>query len=87
MTETTSVDHAHSGRLSRTRLSVRTAITIERLWPLLLPFLVIVALFVSLSWLGIFRLMPGTLRQMCRHGGVPSSIFRRGYTFNAVAAQ
>ena len=64
MTETTSVDHAHSGRLTRTRLTVRTAIAIERLWPLLLPVLVIVALFVSLSWLGVFRLMPGTLRQV-----------------------
>ena len=63
MTETTSVDHAHSGRLTRTRLTVRTAIAIERLWPLLLPVLLIVALFVSLSWLGVFRLMPGTARQ------------------------
>ena len=63
MTETTSVDHAHSGRLTRTRLTVRTAIAIERLWPLLLPVLLIVALFVSLSWLGVFRLMPETARQ------------------------
>ena len=64
MTETTIVNdsHAHSGRLARTRFATRAAITVERLWPLLLPVLLVVAMFVSLSWLGLFRLMPETLR-------------------------
>ena len=54
MTETTIVSdsHAHSGRLTRTRLATRAAMIVERLWPLLLPVLLVAALFVSLSWLG-----------------------------------
>ena len=70
MTETTIVSdsHAHSGRLTRTRLATRAAIAIERLWPLLLPVLLVAALFVSLSWLGLFRLMPETLRLVAAAG-------------------
>ena len=70
MTETTIVNdsHAHSGRLTRTRLATRAAITIERLWPLLLPALLVVTMFVSLSWLGLFRLMPELPRQMIGAG-------------------
>ena len=45
-------------RLSRTRASVRVTLVVERLWPLLLAFLVIASLFLSLSWLGVFRLLP-----------------------------
>jgi len=45
-------------RLARTRFSVRLAMLVERLWPLILPLLVTVSLFVSLSWLGIFRALP-----------------------------
>src|SRR5690606_15058164 len=45
-------------RLSRTRASVRVTLVVERLWPLLLPLLVIASLFLSLSWLGVFRLLP-----------------------------
>jgi uncharacterized protein (TIGR02302 family) len=64
MTETTIVSdsHAHSGRLARTRFATRAAIMVERLWPLLLPVLLVIAMFLSLSWLGLFRLMPDTLR-------------------------
>ena len=45
MTETTIVSdsHAHSGRLTRTRLATRAAMAIERLWPLLLPVLLVVS--------------------------------------------
>ncbi len=70
MTETTIVNdsHAHSGRLTRTRLATRAAITIERLWPLLLPALLVVTMFVSLSWLGLFRLMPELPRQVIGAG-------------------
>jgi len=45
-------------RLGRTRLFTRTAIVVERLWPLALPLLIVAALFLSLSWLGIFRIVP-----------------------------
>lgn len=51
-----------SGRLARTRTVTRAAVVLERLWPLILPLLVVASLFLSLSWLGLFRLMPDTLR-------------------------
>jgi len=51
-----------SGRLARTRWFTRAAVVLERLWPLVLPVLVVASLFLSLSWLGAFRLMPDTLR-------------------------
>lgn len=35
---------------------------LERLWPLVLPVILVVALFLSLSWLGVFRLLPETAR-------------------------
>ena len=64
MTETTIVSnsHAHFGRLARTRLATRAAMFVERLWPLLLPVLLVAAMFLSLSWLGLFRLLPDLLR-------------------------
>lgn len=54
-------DHARGGllaRLGRTRAAVRATIMVERLWPLVLPLVVLLSLFVSLSWLGAFRLLP-----------------------------
>lgn len=50
------------GRLTRTRITTRAAIMLERFWPLVLPLLVVVGLFLTVSWLGLFRLMPDTLR-------------------------
>ena len=35
---------------------------LERLWPLALPFVVIVSLFLSLSWLGVFREVADAVR-------------------------
>jgi len=35
---------------------------IERLWPLLLPVLLVLGLFLALSWFGIFRLAPEPVR-------------------------
>jgi uncharacterized protein (TIGR02302 family) len=66
MTETTIVSdsHAHSGRLARTRLATRIAIAVERFWPLVLPLVLVAALFLSLSWLGVFRLLPDVVRQV-----------------------
>jgi len=37
---------------------MRWMMVFERLWPKALPFLVVASLFVSFSWLGIFRLLP-----------------------------
>ncbi len=49
-------------RLARARGVTRGVILVERLWPLVLPLVVIVSLFVSLSWLGAFRAMPDWAR-------------------------
>jgi uncharacterized protein (TIGR02302 family) len=46
----------------QTRLATRAAMTLERLWPLVLPLIVTISLFASLSWLGGFRLTPDWLR-------------------------
>lgn len=64
MTETNIVSdrHAHYQRLTRTRFFTRAAIALERLWPLVLPVILVVALFLSLSWFGVFRLLPDTMR-------------------------
>jgi uncharacterized protein (TIGR02302 family) len=44
--------------LRRTRASTRATMLVERLWPLVLPLAIVVSLFVSLSWLGVFRALP-----------------------------
>ena len=64
MTETTAAetDLSLSARLARTRLAVRAAMIVERGWPLVLPLLVVVSLFLSLSWLGVFRILPDMVR-------------------------
>ncbi len=49
-------------RLAQTRFATRFAIAFERLWPLLLPLLLTGALFVSVSWLGLFRVVPEAVR-------------------------
>ena len=64
MTETPIVDtgRGFAARLKRTRFATRAAMTLERLWPLVLPLIVVVSLFLSLSWLGLFRILPDMLR-------------------------
>jgi uncharacterized protein (TIGR02302 family) len=49
-------------RLARARATVRAAILVERLWPLVLPLLIVISLFLSLSWLGVFRIVPDWAR-------------------------
>ena len=44
--------------LRRLHLQSFLTISFERLWPLVLPLILLAALFVSLSWLGLFELMP-----------------------------
>lgn len=48
--------------IDRLRLSTWIAISFERLWPLVLPSLLLVGLFLCLAWFGLFRLMPDLLR-------------------------
>lgn len=49
-------------RLLFSRAMTRAAMIAECFWPLVLPLLLIVGLFVSLSWFGVFALMPDGLR-------------------------
>jgi uncharacterized protein (TIGR02302 family) len=51
-----------AARLTRTRFVVRTAMMVERGWPLILPLVIVASLFVSLSWLGVFRMLPDLAR-------------------------
>ncbi len=58
---------AKTGATLRRRIAakirtMRGVILFERLWPRLLPAIGVVALFVSLSWFGFFRLVPDWLR-------------------------
>jgi uncharacterized protein (TIGR02302 family) len=48
--------------LARARWLVRAAMVTERLWPLVLPLLVIAAFFASIAWFGLFRMVPDWLR-------------------------
>lgn len=45
-------------RLARARFGTAGVMWTERVWPLVVPVLFVVALFASLSWLGVFRLLP-----------------------------
>ena len=49
-------------RLAGTRIATKLAISAERIWPLVLPLLIVVSLFVSASWLGLFRALPDAAR-------------------------
>ncbi|TAN11051.1 MAG: DUF4175 family protein, partial [Rhizobiaceae bacterium] len=49
-------------RVRQTRFTTRWTIVFERLWPRVLPLLIVVSLFVSISWLGLFRLLPDVPR-------------------------
>lgn len=56
--QATSAKSIISRALSRTRLTVAATMVVERGWPLLLPLLVVISVFLSLSWLGVFRMLP-----------------------------
>src|SRR5690606_40293556 len=49
-------------RLARTRGAVWAALVVERGWPLVLPLVVTASLYVSLSWFGVFRIVPDWAR-------------------------
>jgi uncharacterized protein (TIGR02302 family) len=48
--------------IDRLRLSTWLTVVFERLWPLVLPLLLAAAVFLCLSWFGIFRIVPDVLR-------------------------
>lgn len=49
-------------RLRWARLGTWVAVYVERLWPLLLPVVVVASLYLSASWFGLFRLVPEMAR-------------------------
>ncbi|HEY4191701.1 MAG TPA: DUF4175 family protein, partial [Mesorhizobium sp.] len=51
-----------SSRLATSRLVTSGSMIVERGWPLLLPLVLVGALFLSISWFGLFPLMPDALR-------------------------
>jgi uncharacterized protein (TIGR02302 family) len=61
MTES-KIDPATAPSLTKARRLTGLSIIVERLWPLLLPSLIVASTFVTLSWFGLFRSIPDTLR-------------------------
>lgn len=55
-------DRSLAGRLALSRLATRISMTVERGWPLLLPLVIVASLFLSVSWLGLFLLLPDIAR-------------------------
>ena len=51
-----------TARLLRTRAATRGFVFIERLWPKVLPALLVLALFLAVSWFGLFRIVPDAVR-------------------------
>jgi uncharacterized protein (TIGR02302 family) len=49
-------------RLAASRLATRVSMTLERLWPLLLPALGVAGFFLSAAWFGLFPRLPDTGR-------------------------
>ncbi|NDV88734.1 TIGR02302 family protein [Aurantimonas aggregata] len=55
-------DFPRPGRLALTRRLSAAALVVERAWPLVVAFLCLAALFLTLSWFGLFAAMPFALR-------------------------
>ncbi|OQM76293.1 TIGR02302 family protein [Manganibacter manganicus] len=49
-------------RLALGRTATRTIMLVERGWPLVLPLVLVVCLFLGLAWLGVFAALPQMLR-------------------------
>ena len=45
-------------RLALSRLATRASMVSERGWPLVLPLLIVISLFLSVSWFGLFARLP-----------------------------
>ena len=48
--------------IDRLRLSTGLTVVFERLWPLVLPLVLVASVFLCMSWFGIFRMIPDALR-------------------------
>jgi uncharacterized protein (TIGR02302 family) len=59
---TNAQDDSFATRLGRTRAAVAAAMVVERGWQLVLPLLLVGALFLSAAWLGLFRMLPDMAR-------------------------
>ncbi|UIJ72408.1 TIGR02302 family protein [Aurantimonas sp. HBX-1] len=55
-------DFPRPGRLALTRKLSAAALVVERAWPLVVAFACLVALFLTLSWFGLFAAMPFAAR-------------------------
>ncbi|MFC3207087.1 TIGR02302 family protein [Aquamicrobium soli] len=64
MTERPSIgmERSLAAKLAASRVLTRCAMVVERGWPLVLPALLVVAVFVSVSWLGLFARVPDMVR-------------------------
>lgn len=64
MTErpTSGTDRSLAARLATSRLATRAVMVIERGWPLVLPVLLVAALFMTVAWLGLFPRLPDSAR-------------------------
>ncbi|RWM10144.1 MAG: TIGR02302 family protein [Mesorhizobium sp.] len=49
-------------RLALSRLATRASMVFERGWPLVLPLLIVISLFLSFSWFGLFPRLPDLAR-------------------------
>ena len=49
-------------RLALSRLATRASMVFERGWPLVLPLLIVISLFLSFSWFGLFPRLPDVAR-------------------------
>ncbi|RUX26169.1 TIGR02302 family protein [Mesorhizobium sp. M2A.F.Ca.ET.042.01.1.1] len=49
-------------RLALSRLATRASMVFERGWPLVLPLLIVISLFLSFSWFGLFPRLPDAAR-------------------------
>lgn len=58
----TDTDSNRLNRLQRAIMAARAALTWETIWPRLVPVLTVLGLFVALSWLGLWRLLPDFAR-------------------------
>ncbi|MCU0831327.1 MAG: TIGR02302 family protein [Rhizobiaceae bacterium] len=58
----TGQDRTLAKALARHRSSAARAILFERLWPRLLPLVLIAALYATVAWFGLFRIMPDWAR-------------------------
>jgi uncharacterized protein (TIGR02302 family) len=48
--------------LTKARLLTGCALVIERVWPLIIPALIVASTFAALAWFGLFRSVPDTVR-------------------------